>query len=254
MSDLLRLENISKAFGPVQALRNVHLTLGSHDILGLLGDNGAGKSTLVKILSGVFGPDGGTMRFNGTRIDFRRYSGARARALGIETVHQDRAIAEKQPLWRNVFVGRHLRNRLGLIRAAEEKRETLKILQDVIGLPAAGLDPDAPAKVLSGGERQGLAIGRAMYFQSRLVILDEPTTALSLRETEKVLGFIGRIKEAGKACIFISHNIAQVYAAADRFIVMDRGLVVADVRKSEETLASLTDLLLSMGGEENHHG
>ncbi|MCX5852780.1 MAG: ATP-binding cassette domain-containing protein [Deltaproteobacteria bacterium] len=245
MSFILRLNHISKSFGAVLALKDVSLDLGDNEILGLLGDNGAGKSTLVKIISGIFPPDSGSMCVNGETIDFRRYSGARSRRFGIETVHQDHALAEKQPLWRNVFVGRHLKNGLGFIHAAEEKRETLKLLHNVIGLPAEGLDPDLPASVLSGGERQGLAIGRAMYFQSHLIILDEPTTALSLHETEKVLGFIKKIKEAGKACIFISHNIAQVFAVADRCVVMDRGEIVADESKNEMTLESLTKLLIS---------
>jgi simple sugar transport system ATP-binding protein len=253
MSDLLRVDRISKSFGAVRALHDVSLALGDNEILGLLGDNGAGKSTLVKILSGVFPPDEGTMHLNDRQIDFRRYSSERARSFGIESVHQDRSLAEKQPLWRNVFVGRHLKNSLGFIRVAREKRETLGLLHDVIGLPAEGLDPDAPANVLSGGERQGLAIGRAMYFQSRLVILDEPTTALSLRETQKVLGFIRKIKDTGKAGIFISHNIAQVFEVAERFVIMDRGLIVADVSKHEMTVNALTELLLSLSRHEAVH-
>ena len=252
-NELLRLEKISKSFGAVRSLMDVSFNLGEDEILGLIGDNGAGKSTLIKILSGVFPPDTGSMFLDDEQIAFKMYSSARARSLGIETVHQDRSLAEKQPLWRNVFVGRPLKNSLGFIRVRLEKAETLKILYDIIGLTAEGLDPEAPVSVLSGGERQGLAIGRAMYFQSRLVILDEPTTALSLRETEKVLGFIKRIKVAGKACIFISHNIAHVFAVADRFLVMDRGMVVADIKKSDTSLAALTDILLFVCQQENSH-
>jgi simple sugar transport system ATP-binding protein len=250
---LLRLKKISKSFGAVRSLVDVSFDLGEDEILGLIGDNGAGKSTLIKILSGVFQPDTGSMFLDDEQVAFQKYSSARARNLGIETVHQDRSLAEKQPLWRNVFVGRPLKNSLGFIRVSLEKTETMKILYDVIGLTAGGLDPGAPVSVLSGGERQGLAIGRAMYFQSRLVILDEPTTALSLRETEKVLGFIKRIKSAGKACIFISHNIAHVFAVADRFLVMDRGMVVADIKKSDTSLSALTDILLFVCRQENSH-
>ena len=134
-----------------------------------------------------------------------------------------------------------------------EKAETIKILRDIIELTAEGLDADAPVSVLSGGERQGLAIGRAMYFQSRLVILDEPTTALSLRETAKVLRFIDKIREAGKSCIFISHNIAQVFAAADRFLVMDRGRLVNDINKEQTSLTALTNLLLTVCEQEPAH-
>ena len=253
MATLLRLENISKSFGPVQSLVNVSFTLGSNEILGLVGDNGAGKSTLVKILSGVFPPDSGTIMFAGSPLDRNNFSSATARRLGIETVHQDRSLAEKQPLWRNIFVGRHLTKALGFIKVEHEKAETIKILRDIIELTAEGLDADAPVSVLSGGERQGLAIGRAMYFQSRLVILDEPTTALSLRETAKVLRFIDKIREAGKSCIFISHNISQVFAAADRFLVMDRGRLVNDINKEQTSLTALTNLLLTVCEQEPAH-
>jgi simple sugar transport system ATP-binding protein len=173
--------------------------------------------------------------------------------MGIETVHQDRSLGDKQPLWRNVFVGRHKRNALGFIRVDEEKRETLRLLRDVIGLPAEGLDPDSPVSVLSGGERQALAIARAMHFRSRLVILDEPTTALSLRETARVLSFIGKMREAGSTCIFISHNIAQVYAVAERFVILDRGTVAADIGKPGIDEAGLTDMLISMSRPEGVH-
>lgn len=245
MAQFLKLENISKSFGAVRSLHEISFSLDANEILGLIGDNGAGKSTLIKILSGVFPPDKGSFFLDGDLVDYKKYSCAQARNLGIETVHQDRSLAEKQPLWRNVFAGRHLTNSLGFIRINFERVETLKILYDIMQLTADGLDPDAPISVLSGGERQGLAIGRAMYFQSRLVILDEPTTALSLRETEKVLGFIKKIKAAGKSGIFISHNIAHVFAVADRFLIMDRGEIVADIAKSTTNLGALTEMLLS---------
>jgi simple sugar transport system ATP-binding protein len=253
MNELLRLNAITKTFGPVRALNSVNLTVGKTEVLGLIGDNGAGKSTLVKILSGVFPPDSGSMSFQGEEISFKNYSAVKSRLLGIETVHQDRSLGDKQPLWRNVFVGRHLRDRLGFIRVAQEKKETIRLLHDVIGLPAESLDPESPASVLSGGERQGLAIARAMHFQSRLIILDEPTTALSLRETAKVLGFIRKIKEAGNACIFITHNIAQVYAVAERFVILDRGGVAADIEKSRIDEAGLTDMLMSLSRPEESH-
>jgi simple sugar transport system ATP-binding protein len=253
MCELLRLNAITKSFGSVRALNDVSLTMNETEVLGLMGDNGAGKSTLVKILSGVFSPDSGSMFFGDKEIYFKRYNSSISRHMGIETVHQDRSLADKQPLWRNIFVGRHLRNYVGFIRIAEEKKETIRLLCDVIGLPAESLDPDSPASVLSGGERQGLAIARAMYFQSRLVILDEPTTALSLRETDKVLGFIRKIKESGKTCIFISHNVAQVYAVAERFVIMDRGTIAADVDKIRINEARLTDMLIALSRPEVVH-
>ena len=232
-NNLLELHNIRKSFGTVVALDGVDFSLYPGEVVALLGDNGAGKSTLVKILSGVQQADSGTMCIKGVPVDLRRHTVARARQLGVETVHQGSSLAEKQPLWRNVFIGRHLTNRCGFIDVAREKSETLDILNGRLGLRGVGIHADAEVKVLSGGERQGLAIGRAMHFQSDIVILDEPTTALSLKEVDKVLDFIGQIKAAGKSCIFISHNVRHAHLACDRFILLDRGIKVGEYQKTE---------------------
>ena len=230
---LLELRNIRKSFGTVVALDGVDFSLYPGEVVALLGDNGAGKSTLVKILSGVQKADSGTMSIKGIPVDIHRHTVAKARKLGVETVHQNSSLGEKQPLWRNVFIGRHITNRWGFIDVAREKSETLDILNGRLGLRGVGIHADAEVKVLSGGERQGLAIGRAMHFQSDIVILDEPTTALSLKEVDKVLDFIGHIKAAGKSCIFISHNVRHAHRASDRFILLDRGLKVGEYRKDE---------------------
>ena len=230
---LLELRNIRKSFGTVVALDGVDFSLYPGEVVALLGDNGAGKSTLVKILSGVQQADSGTMCIKGVPVDLRQHTVARARQLGVETVHQGSSLAEKQPLWRNVFIGRHITNRLGFINVAREKSETLDILNGRLGLRGVGIHADAEVKVLSGGERQGLAIGRAMHFQSDIVILDEPTTALSLKEVDKVLDFIGQLKAAGKSCIFISHNVRHAHLASDRFILLDRGIKVGEYQKTE---------------------
>ena len=230
---LLELRNIRKSFGTVVALDGVDFSLYPGEVVALLGDNGAGKSTLVKILSGVQQADSGTMCIKGVPVDLRQHTVAKARQLGVETVHQGSSLAEKQPLWRNVFIGRHITNRLGFINVAREKSETLDILNGRLGLRGVGIHADAEVKVLSGGERQGLAIGRAMHFQSDIVILDEPTTALSLKEVDKVLDFIGQLKAAGKSCIFISHNVRHAHLASDRFILLDRGIKVGEYQKAE---------------------
>ena len=230
---LLELRNIRKSFGTVVALDGVDFTLNPGEVVALLGDNGAGKSTLIKILSGVQKADSGTMRINGIPVDIRRHTVAKARKMGVETVHQGSALGEKQPLWRNVFIGRHITNRWGFIDVARERSETLDILHGRLGLRGAGIHADAEVKVLSGGERQGLAIGRAMHFQSDIVILDEPTTALSLKEVNKVLDFIGHIKAAGKSCVFISHNLRHAHMASDRFVLLDRGKNIGEYRKDE---------------------
>lgn len=167
--DIIRLENIWKNFGEIHALKGVNFTLKKNEIVGLLGDNGAGKSTLVKIMSGVFPHDKGNFFLNGKKIE--KFSTKLARENKIETVHQDRSLAENQAIWRNFFMGRHKLNFLGFIDKKFEKKETLKVLQQAIGLKGVGITPDSPVSSLSGGERQGLSIGRAMYFDSEVIIL-----------------------------------------------------------------------------------
>jgi simple sugar transport system ATP-binding protein len=243
---LIELRHISKRFGSVVALEDVSFTLGSNEIVGLLGDNGAGKSSLVKILSGVEQADSGSFSVNDTSVALKSYSVKMARKLGIETVYQERALCENQPLWRNVFVGRHKRNRFGLIDVAYEKQATETILKEFMGLRGAGVSADACVAVLSGGERQGLAIGRAMYFAASAVILDEPTTALSLTEVSKVLQFIQQIRKAGRSAVFISHNMRHVYEACDRFVILDRGRVVQELNKGDITLEGLSSLLTGL--------
>ena len=229
----LSLQEVSKSFNGVTALTSVSLDLFPGEILGLVGDNGAGKSTLIKVLAGVYAPDAGRLVIGGQPIDFKTYNVRRARQLGIETVFQDRSLGEKQPLWRNTFLGRPIVNRFGFIRVGEQKRLTLDVLQRHVGLRGVGISTEARVRTLSGGERQGLAIGRAMYFDSSIVILDEPTTALSLHEVEKVLKFVDGIVDRDKACIYISHNVRHVYRVAHRIVLMDRGEVVGEYLKKD---------------------
>jgi simple sugar transport system ATP-binding protein len=241
--DVLRLSGIKKRFNGVQALRGADLALHRNEVLGLLGDNGAGKSTLVKILSGVVRPDEGTMTLRGKNIDLGRFNVSMARKQGIETVHQNRSLAEQQPLWRNLFVGRHRTWPLGFIRAAAEKREAERILREFVGLTAEGLGPHSLVSDLSGGERQGVAIGRAMYFQADVVLLDEPTTALSVREVDRVLGFVRTIKDRGGSCIYVTHSLHHLYEVADRFVLMDRGRTVRSIPRKEINLDELGETL-----------
>ncbi len=244
MGLIVAMTNISKSYGEIKALDDVSFELGSNEVVGLLGDNGAGKSTLIKILAGVTRADAGTMHINGYHIDPRRHTVATARKLGIETVFQDKSLGEKQPLWRNFFVGRHLTNSWGFIDVAAEMRMTREILANILGLQGSNLRPETIAGTLSGGERQGVAIGRAMHFNSRIVVLDEPTTALSLREVDNVLAFVQRIKRDGKACIYISHNINQVHAVADRFVIVDKGKIALDLPKDGTTLEELIKIMI----------
>jgi simple sugar transport system ATP-binding protein len=240
----LRMINIEKYFGSVCALKSINVEVGHNEIVGLIGDNGAGKSTLVKILTGVFPPTSGDLYIGNRKVDTGSYTVKKAHALGIETVYQDKSLGEKQAMWRNFFIGREITYPFGFLKVKEEKRVASEIMVNTIGFRGKGIGVDSKANKLSGGERQGVAIGRAMHFEANLIILDEPTAALSLKEVRKVLNFVHKIKEAGKASIYISHNITDVYEISDRFLVIDRGEIVASIAKAEISLKELDEFLL----------
>ena len=241
---LIELTGITKSYGPVSALKGVDLTLYENEIIGLIGDNGAGKSTLIKILAGVEKFDSGQMSYIGNSIQAKNHTVSTARRMGIETVFQDKSLGESQSIWRNFFMGRHLHNRLGLIRVGHEKKESMRVLTEIIGLRGVGISANAPVSVLSGGERQGLAIGRAMYFDAKVVIMDEPTTALAVKEVGKVLGFVKDLKAQGKSAIFVSHNLYHVYDVADRFLFFQHGKISSELRKEDATPKILIDTLM----------
>src|SRR5512146_1477246 len=242
MDYVLQMKNISKTFGEVQALHHVNFEVGTNEIVGLLGDNGAGKSTLVKILTGYHQPDpGGELWIKGRRID--HLSVTRARDLGIEVVYQERALADQQTLWRNIFMGRELSNRWGILDVEKMRSETGKLMQTAMGFTSAAVTPESTVKTFSGGERQGVAITRALYFEAELIILDEPTMGLSLSETKKCLDFVAGIKKVGKSAIFIDHNILHVYPVADRIVIMDRETIAGQFVKNQLTVDALIDRL-----------
>jgi simple sugar transport system ATP-binding protein len=243
---IVRLEKVQKFFGAIHALKDIDLEIGRNEIVGLVGDNGAGKSTLIKVMTGVMKPTSGRIHVRDRAIDLDNYSVAMAHELAIETVYQDTSLAENQPLWRNFFVGRQITNRLGFIDIRREKAIAEKILMESIGFRGAGIAVDSTVKLLSGGERQGIAIGRAMHFKADLIVLDEPTVALAVKEARKVLDFVRRIKEDGRACVYIEHNLAHVHEVADRLVVMDRGAIVAGIRPSEMSVSALTDFLIDL--------
>ncbi len=248
----VRMDNVQMAFGNVVALKNINLEVGANEIVGLIGDNGAGKSTLIKIVTGVLQPSGGRLYIRDQLVDPERYSVRRAHDLRIEAVHQEKSLADKQPLWRNFFVGRQITNRLGFIDVKREKELANQLLLEQIGFRGAGIDAESTVGDLSGGERQGIAIGRAMYFDADLIILDEPTVALALKEVQKVLDFVRRIKESGRACIYIEHNLAHVHELADRLIVLDRGEIVSVLVRGQLSLAELTQHLLDLQEQAEH--
>jgi simple sugar transport system ATP-binding protein len=237
----LELRHISKSFGGVHVLQDVSIELGTGEVLGLLGDNGAGKSTLIKIITGVHQPDRGEILFRGQRVE--RLTVQKARQLGIETVFQERALADQLPLWRNIFMGRPVSGPLGFLKVGDMRRVTSELMGESMGFTSAVLTPNTVVKGLSGGERQGLAIVRALHFQAEIIILDEPTMGLSLKETEKLVRFVEGIRAAGKSAIFIDHNIFHVYSVSDRIVVLDRGHVAGQFPTSRYSLNELMDIM-----------
>ena len=243
---IVRLEKVDMTFGKVQALSEVDFEVGRNEIVGLVGDNGAGKSTLIKIVSGVLRPTAGSVWVRDHVVDLDEYSVRMAHELRIETVYQGQTLGEKQPLWRNLFVGRQIVGRFGFIDVKKEKEIAGRLLRQAIGLRGEGITADSTVRDLSGGERQGIAIARTMYFDADLIVLDEPTAALAVSEVRKVLTFVEGVKAAGRACIYIEHNLAHVHEVADRLVILDRGKVAGEFAKGEISLNELTEQLIKL--------
>jgi simple sugar transport system ATP-binding protein len=237
--ELLRIEGISKWFGKVQALRGIDLVVNKGEAIGLVGDNGAGKSTLIKIISGYHRASSGRIFFEGKETKIRYPKDARA--LGVETVYQEQALAPDLSIARNVFMGREPSSSLGFMQQKLMDQESMKALRN-IGLNLRS--SDIPVATLSGGERQGVAIARALHFEAKLVILDEPTIALSVKEVREVLEFVRALKQKGIATIFISHTLHHVFSIADRIVVVAHGQVLADIKTAITTVDDLSALIV----------
>jgi simple sugar transport system ATP-binding protein len=224
---LVEMRNIEKYYGRVHALRNVNLTIRKGEIVGLLGDNGAGKSTLIKVLSGAVPYTSGQIFINGREVTLRSTNDAIA--AGIETIYQDSALVPQLSIARNLFLGRELRTGPAFLDRLDNARMNA-VAADLlkrVGI-SKNIPPTTPIGSLSGGERQAVAIARAMYFDSELIILDEPTNNLGVAETQGVLRFVRGARDSGHSCIFIAHNIHHVFQVVDRMVVMRQGTVVAD--------------------------
>jgi len=224
---LIKMENISKFYGKVKALEDVSLAVGHGEVVGLLGDNGAGKSTLIKVLSGAVPASSGDVYVQGRKVAIR--STTDAINNGIETIYQDSALVTQLSIARNLFLGREptkgpwLFSRLDMAKMEEVSGALLREVGITKNIPAS-----TPIGSLSGGERQAVAIARAMHFDSDLIILDEPTNNLGVAETQGVLQFVRNARDSGHSCIFIAHNIHHVFQVVDRIVVMRRGKIVAD--------------------------
>ncbi len=233
---LLRMENISKSYGHVQALKDVTLNLGLPEVLGLVGDNAAGKSTLIKILSGAIPADTGQIYFEGKVV--RVENPHDARGLGIETIYQDLALVGNLPVHMNVFLGRpRVKSFLGgALRILDQKRmerESWEILREL------KIDFDSMRERvdnLSGGQRQAVAVARALFFTPKVIIMDEPTSGLAVKEVDKIHEIIREFKKKGVSIIFITHRLQSVFAVADRIMVLRRGEKVLDKRLSETSI------------------
>ena len=224
---LIRMAGVNKFYGRIHALRDVDLAVNEREIVGLLGDNGAGKSTLIKVLSGAVPMTTGDIFVRGTKVAIR--STGDAIAHGIETIYQDSALVAQLSIARNLFLGREpIKPPAFLNRMDQARMESVAgdLLRQV-GISKA-IPPSTPISALSGGERQAVAIARAMYFDSDLIVLDEPTNNLGVAETQGVLRFVRGARDSGHSCIFIAHNIHHVFQVVDRIVVMRGGRVVAD--------------------------
>lgn len=238
---LVEMKNIKKSFGKVKALKGVDFSVNRAEVVGLLGDNGAGKSTLIKVLVGYYQPDEGEIYFEGKRVRFS--SPREARELGIETVYQDLALVNLMPLWRNFFLGRELVRKLGPVRWLDRKKMRKIALESLADIGISVRNVDDTVAFLSGGERQAVAIARAIHFGAKLLILDEPTAALSVGETRKVLEHILEAKRRGISVIFITHNIYHVYEVADRLVILERGEKIGEYKKEHVTPQQVMDLI-----------
>jgi simple sugar transport system ATP-binding protein len=225
--ELVRMVNITKFYGRVRALKDVNLTVNKGEIVGLLGDNGAGKSTLIKVLSGAVPATGGEIYVRGKKVEMR--STTDAISNGIETIYQDSALVTQLSISRNLFLGREpirgpkFLNRLDVPAMDKVARDLMRKVGITKDIP-----PSTPVSALSGGERQAVAIARAMHFDSDLIILDEPTNNLGVAETQGVLSFVRNARDSGHSCIFIAHNIHHVFQVVSRIVVMRLGTIVAD--------------------------
>jgi simple sugar transport system ATP-binding protein len=243
---LIEVRNLSKHFAHIVALSGVSISLDQGEVHCLLGDNGAGKSTLIRILSGYFKPTGGEVLFEGEPVEFNSPGDALDR--GIAAVYQDLGLVPLMSVMRNFFMGREPVRDFGLFKILKKTNARAIARQEMMKIGIDLRDPDEPVGTMSGGERQSLAIARAVYFGAKVLILDEPTSALGVRQTAIVLKYVAQLRDQGIGIIFITHNVRHAYAIGDRFTVLNRGRAVGTFAHDEKTRGELEDLMA--GGRE----
>ena len=250
MEPILRAVNLTKHFGGLTAVNNVSLDVHPGEVVGLVGDNGAGKSTFIKMVSGVYQPDGGEIYFEGKQVTF--LDPRQARDLGIETIYQDLALAENLDVGSNIFLGREVKKRYlgGLIQTLDRRKMT-----DESTGALERLDIQVPSltqqiRNLSGGQRQAVAIARSIYWNAKIMIMDEPTAALGVSEQRKVLTLVRTLSEQGVPVVIISHNMQDVFAVSDRIIILRRGRKVGELEAAKTTPDEVVSLMV--GAEAVH--
>jgi simple sugar transport system ATP-binding protein len=237
-TQLLEVRNIRRSFGHVEALCGVSFAVYPGEIIGLLGDNGAGKSTLIKILSGVVKPDSGEIFWEGESVQLA--SRAESAELGIETIFQDTALVDSMSVARNIFLGRELWAPLGFMRHSEMRRISADIVKTITGVE--GIDsPDKPVGSLSGGQKQAVAIARAVYFNRRVLLLDEPTSALAVRATEALFTYLRTLRGSGISSVLVTHDLFDAHRVCDRLIVMARGEKILEATPAQTTIEELIE-------------
>ena len=240
---LLEVRGLSKSFGAVQALRDLSLTLRAGEVVALAGDNGAGKTTLIKAVSGVYPPSSGEILLDGRPVRFG--SPQEARAQGIETIYQDLALADNLSIGANIFLGREPVRRLwGFLPVLDRRAMAEAARATMARLDFHVSRMDAPVSNFSGGQRQAVAIGRAVHWNARVLIMDEPTAALGVPEQRKVLSLIRQLREQGRGILFISHNLQDIFAVSDRIVVLRRGVEAGARRIGETTHEEVVRLMI----------
>ena len=242
MAWLVELRGMTKCYGAVTALESIDFHIAPGEVVGLLGDNGAGKSTLIKILSGVVEPTEGKFIHMGKEVRIR--SRRDSYNLGIETIYQDIALVDQMDIMRNIFLGREETGPLGFMNIKSMRAKAMQVLEHTVGISGI-TSPDQIVKGLSGGQKQAVALARAVYFKNRILLLDEPTSALSVRETEKTLDYILQLKREGISSVLVTHNMYHGYKTCDRFVVLSHGRQVLDVPRDQTSIQELTDIIVA---------
>ena len=239
---MIRCEKLNKWYGGIHALIDVSVDIKKGESVGLVGDNGAGKSTFIKILSGVHKQDSGSFYFDGKLTHIKNAKDSMR--LGIETIYQDSALAPTLSIARNLFVGREPTNyNIGSFGLMDRSKMATEALESIKRVELDLRSAEDLVETLSGGERQGVVIARALYFRTKVLIMDEPTNHLSVKETAKVLNWIEKLKSEGTTCVFITHNLHHVYPVSDRLIVFARCEKIADVYKKDTSIEELTRMI-----------